>query len=161
MKYITAVLLIIVLSGCASTGTSTTWKHPGISDPVQENRQLTIDDGYCTAVAASGSETIDTRAPLPSYYGRTFTGTVDTYGPSGYTRSAITGTVAPNDSFSSYYAATRSIGAGLAARRVREKLYRSCMMQRGWYEGETPDSSELDGERKMIGVSSLSQNPMR
>lgn len=123
--------LVVLLTGCATTQ----YHHHAITDKAEESRQLEIDDAQCTAVSygAAPMPQVHYNTPAPS---QAFSGTVrrtDIYDPARYEyRGTITPVQAPGAAFAQGMANGMNMGAAMAAKRAREKIYHGCMLQMGW-----------------------------
>lgn len=132
-----AICGLLTLAGCA-----TKWQHTAMTDPVAVQRQLTIDDGYCTMVSAGSlpmpQVVIPAPLPAPTTSNIAMTGTAVNPATGGTTTTNSRGTVttAPAPSFgagfANGFASGANLGATLAAGLAQEKIHTACMYAKGW-----------------------------
>lgn len=121
-----AVMAILLFSGCVTTPQ---YANSLITDAVQAERQLAIDDGQCT-LAASGIRV--PQIPVgPS--GQAFSGTAT----SGNRTFNYSGTTEPVGGFSSGFATGANFGAAFNAQKEKSKIHRGCMLSKGWTDRPT------------------------
>lgn len=123
--------LTLMLMGCA-----TSWYNPHYTSRDAHERQETMDTAQCTLYARGAAPMPEVRtypSPNQSY---SFSGTVNSYGPGGYTRSDVTGRVYqapdPVSSFSTGFGNGVAIGQAIAARKAQDMAFKLCMYQLGW-----------------------------
>ncbi len=136
---VTALSAAIMISGCAM---SPKWSNPhldGRADVLQ--RQLVIDDGYCTRVAAGSvpMPVVRTYEPAPRVYNIDAQVSGYNYGTGTYSSHQITGTAtaAPGGfagGFSSGLANGAALGQAIRAKKEHERVHRGCMYALGWTE---------------------------
>lgn len=143
----TAVICgLLTLAGCA-----TKWQHTAMTDPVASQRQLTIDDGYCTMVSAGSMSmpqvVIPPPLPAPTTSNIAMTGTAVNPATGGTITTNYRGTVttapAPNfgASFANSFAVGANLGATYAAADVQQKIHTACMYAKGWTD--TPGQAAM------------------
>lgn len=130
---------VLALAGCGST-----WHHTTITHKADAARQLVIDDGYCTQVAAGTAPMPDVALPPPptttniTMTGSTYNTTTGqrTYGT--YTGQATT---TPAGGFAGGLASGMAqgvaLGALIRARQDQERIHKSCMFAKGWSDEPT------------------------
>lgn len=134
MIRIPTLVALLVLSGCA---TGRVYYNPYIDDPVFLNRQFTIDDGYCTSAAVGAVPIPQIRIYTAAPQSYSFSGQMTTYNPAtGYSTTEYRGTVQPTpsagDAFATGFANGMNMGAAIAARNNRDRVYHACMVALGW-----------------------------
>lgn len=132
--WVVGVVVTVVLSGCAR---SRVYYNPYIDDATFLNRQFTVDDGYCTSAAAGSVPIPQVRIYAAEPQSYSFSGQATTYNPySGYSTTDYSGTAYayPNAgaSFATGFANGMNMGAAMAARRDRDRVYHGCMVALGW-----------------------------
>lgn len=146
MKYRAWFFLVTgTLAGC-----STTWHNASISDPSILARQLAIDEGYCTRVAAGAAPMPEIRLDTSSQQSYAVAGTTTTLGPNGPQTSFHSGTITPTNNFGSGFSSGLSQGAALGAtiraRRERDAVIKGCMFNLGWTDTARPASAGTDSQ---------------
>lgn len=154
MRAIIAAVPIIFLAGCASAP----YFHTSITDPIQIERQQSIDHAECTQVSTGSvavpqvnyqpvqSDTYRTRGTISGY---NQSGGYETYNYSGTTRR----TPSAANSFSQGFANGMNIGAAAQANRAIRDIYHGCMVSKGWTKDQAQiavakSSAKDDAEKK-------------
>ena len=133
---------VILSLGC-SVGWAQTWHNSKIKSQRIEQRQLAIDDGVCTAVAARNIE-----IPAVTYHSdgtHSFTGWATVSNGSETSTITFNGFTRPSGlgAFANGVANGYSIGNAIRARRDRYKVYRACMLSLGWDEAEESQTYQV------------------
>ncbi|WP_439668519.1 hypothetical protein DAMDJJ_31850 [Cupriavidus necator] len=138
MKKAASLITFLALAGCA-----TKWHNPALTDSASMERQLKIDDGYCTMVAAGA-------APMPAPVQPT--ATTSSVNITGSTFNPATGTTttsnyrgqvntSPAGGFAGGFASGMANGAAIGAALAQDKIHKSCMYAKGWYDTPPPAST--------------------
>lgn len=134
---------LLIIAACMSVtacGTSPTWNHTLITDPVAEERQFDIDKGYCIQ-AAMGSVPMPNVPYIPDAGNGSFSGTYREYNAqSGYTTGQYYGSTSSGGfagGVASGFATGAAMGAAIRARRAQEDIFVGCMKQLGWNDSDT------------------------
>lgn len=138
MKYRAWLFLVSgMLAGCG-----TTWHNANISDPSALARQLAIDEGYCTRVAAGAAPMPEIRLDTSSQQSYTVSGSTTTLGPNGPQTSFHSGAITPTNNFGSGFSSGLAQGAALGstirAKRERDAIMKGCMLDLGWTNTSKP-----------------------
>ncbi|WP_127811877.1 hypothetical protein [Bordetella bronchiseptica] len=146
MKYRAWLFLVTgTLVGCG-----TTWHNANISDPSILARQLAIDEGYCTRVAAGAAPMPETRLDTSSQQSYAVSGKTTTLGPNGPQTSFHSGTITPTNNFGSGFSSGLSqgaaLGAAIRARRERDAVIKGCMFNLGWSDTAIPVSARATSQ---------------
>lgn len=130
------------LAGCATPS----WHNPAFPDPVAAKRQFTIDDGYCTMVASGTVPAVPMPPPpqtsttsnvaLRVTSTNSATGVTTWHNYQGQVSTAPVGGF--GNGFASGFANGMATGAAFAAMNAQEKIHKSCMYSKGWFDGPTP-----------------------
>lgn len=125
---------VALLAGCA-----TNWQNPRIADPVQRDRQLVIDNGYCKQVAVGSAPMPNVAMPNnPTPQNYAFNARSTTTGAYGSSTTNYTGNVSayPNagQSFTNGVVQGAAVGVLIRAKRNQDEIHRGCMYQLGWME---------------------------
>lgn len=145
MKNLYAFPLFLIATGCA---VSPNWTHPNISDQTIAQRQLVIDDGNCTLIAAG-------RKPVPQF-SPSYSSQVTTFTANGSTFNSATGqrtfntysgqaTTSPGGGFAGGFASGMAngaaLGAMLEAQAAEDRIYKACMYSKGWVDEVVPKTT--------------------
>lgn len=138
MKKAAVLFTVLILTGCA-----TKWHNPALTDLVSMERQLKIDDGYCTMVAIGAAPMPAPVQPTPStsninLSGSTYNPATGTTTTSNY-RGQLNTT--PADAFAGGFASGMANGAAIGAALAQDKIHKSCMYAKGWYDTPQPPAS--------------------
>lgn len=142
-------LLLIGLMALMTSGCATSWYNTNYTSREAHERQKTIDTAQCT-LHARGAAPIPAgrvyQSPNQSY---SFTGSVNSYGSSGYQRSDVRGRIMttpdPGASFATGFANGAAMGQVIAARRAQNLAFTACMYQLGWTDTRPAGFALADG----------------
>ena len=130
MRILFFLAATLTLAGC-----TTVWRHPKISDPHLSIQQQAMDEAYCQSMA--GGFMPETRPPRIYDKEYEISGTVTSYGATGYSTSNFAGTATPRSNFSSKFQQGSDAAAPLAAAIQRRGIIELCMKGFGWVKEET------------------------
>lgn len=130
---------LVAAFGLPLSAEAAKYHNPYIDDSTLLQRQFAIDDGYCTSAAAGSVPIPQVRIYTPPPTNYSFSGQATTYNPySGSSTTTYQGTAYsyPTSGFAEGFATGMSIGAAMAARKDRERVYHGCMVALGWTANE-------------------------
>lgn len=150
MKRIILVLAVLFVAGCA---TKPQYFHSSISEKDAVDRQMAIDDGYCS-MASVGSAPIPQVNYQPDAGTYRTRGTISGYDSSGYNSYNYTATTRQSNSgansFAQGFANGMNIGNAIAAQQAQEKIYHGCMLAKGWTTDPNAATAAAAAKKKQI-----------
>ncbi|GKW13763.1 hypothetical protein PEC301899_40450 [Pectobacterium carotovorum subsp. carotovorum] len=140
----------ILLSSCA-----TNYYNPNLKDPIALERQRTIDEGYCTRVAAGSVPMPEIRSYQTGVQNYNVVGSARTNYSNGYSTNTyynanISSYPNAGEAFTNGFASGASIGAAFRAKLDRDKVFKSCMYTLGWTTDRTVKAEEQTQGQKFF-----------
>lgn len=140
----------ILLSSCA-----TNYYNPNIKDSIALERQRTIDEGYCTRVAAGSVPMPEIRSYQTGVQNYNVVGSARTNYSNGYSTNTyynanISSYPNAGEAFTNGFASGASIGAAFRAKLDRDKVFKSCMYTLGWTTDRTVKAEEQTQGQKFF-----------
>lgn len=154
-RYLGLPICAAALSGC-----TTTWYHPHIADEGLKQKQLAIDEGYCTRAAHGAVPMPQVNQNPTGFSNSQFSGTGQTTNPDGtVSRHSFNGhsyTAPPSGAaFSTGFANGVGLGLALRAKKAQEKAFRGCMIAFGWSPTPVEVQATAEHGREIIARPSL------
>lgn len=152
---------LITLTGCVATN----WQHTSITDSSTADRQLKVDDDYCTQAAYGSAPMPPIPASPPTTTFTTGQINVRNTTTGETTHGTYSATTVPSGGFAGGFANgvanSMSLGAYIRASKEQELAHTNCMYRKGWVKAEAGAShaasiTALKHENTVVATASLS-----
>ncbi len=131
-----AALACVSLAALAGCATPTNWINPFITDVAARDRQMVIDNGYCTRAASGAVPIPQVRVYTAGQTNYTVQGTARYGSTTSSYNARVNASPSPGAAFAQGFANGMNIGAAARAQAEKRQVYDGCMVALGWARSE-------------------------